>query len=259
MKKLKSFNLTSFLTVSATLFFGAYFSSDASAQRTFTANGVEFTMISVEGGSFDMGATREQKDADRDENPVHSVTLSSYYIGKTEVTQALWEAVMGENPSRFKGAELPVEQVSWEDCQIFIEKLNALTGENFRLPTEAEWEYAARGGKNSKGYRYSGSDKLDKVAWYTKNSGDKTHAVATKQANELGVHDMSGNVWEWCADKYGLYAKTSQTDPKGAASGACRVGRGCCWGGSAGLCRVAFRGSGKPDFRNQFLGLRLAL
>lgn len=259
MRKMKFLNLKSFLTMSAALFFSAYSSADADAQQTFTANGVEFTMISVEGGTFRMGATKEQKKADRDEKPVHSVTLSSFLIGKTEVTQALWEAVMGENPSRIKGAELPVEQVSWDDCQAFIEKLNALTGQKFRLPTEAEWEYAARGGKNSKGYRYAGSNDLGKVAWYKKNSGDKPHAVATRQANELGLYDMSGNVWEWCADLYGAYDKAPQSNPQGAASASCRVGRGSCFGGSAGPCRVTFRASGKPDFRNSYLGLRLAL
>ena len=157
----------------------------------------------------------DDSDADDDERPVHSVTLSSYSIGETEVTQALWTAVMGSNPSNFKGNNLPVEKVSWNDCQTFIRKLNDLTGENFRLPTEAEWEFAARGGNRSRGYKYSGSDNLGDVAWYTDNSGDKTHAVKSKSPNELGIYDMSGNVWERCSDIFGDYHDSPQTNPKG--------------------------------------------
>ena len=163
----------------------------------FTVNGVSFEMVRVEGGTFRMGATSEQEADDWDrEKPVHSVTLSSYYIGKTEVTQALWKAVMGSNPSYFKSDNQPVENVSWNDCHEFIRKLNALTGQNFRLPTEAEWEFACRGGNNSRGYKYSGSNNLGSVAWYDGNSGNKTHPVGTKAPNELGIYDMSGNVWE---------------------------------------------------------------
>lgn len=166
---------------------------------TLTVNGIKYNMVWVDGGTFRMGATSEQgsdadSDADSDEKPVHSVTLSSYYIGKTEVTQALWKAVMGSNPSYFEGDDLPVEQVSWDDCQEFIRKLNSLTGQNFRLPTEAEWEFACRGGNNSRGYKYSGSNYIDNVAWNWDNSGKKTHPVATKSPNELGIYDMSGNV-----------------------------------------------------------------
>lgn len=183
------------------------------AVRTYTVNGVSFDMVSVKGGTFTMGATSEQgSDADSDETPTHKVTLSDYMIGKTEVTQELWQAVMGSNPSNFKGNNLPVEQVSWDDCQEFIKKLNSLTGLNFRLPTEAEWEYAGRGGKKGKGYKYSGSNDIGSVAWYYENSGNsrlndnnweydklesnncRTHAVATKAPNELGLYDMSGNV-----------------------------------------------------------------
>ncbi|MDD6784574.1 MAG: formylglycine-generating enzyme family protein, partial [Prevotellaceae bacterium] len=189
----------------------------------------------------------------------HQVTLSSYYIGETEVTQALWAVVMGNNPSRFKGDNNPVEKVSWNDCQEFISKLNSLTGQKFRLPTEAEWEYAARGGNKSRGYQYSGSNNLDDVAWYYGNSGSKTHIVKTKQPNELGIYDMSGNVWEWCYDWKGDYSSGSQTNPKGPSTGSSRVGRGGCWGSGARGCRSANRGNGAPVYRNDDLGLRLVL
>lgn len=226
----------------------------------FTVNGVSFEMVRVEGGTFRMGATSEQEDeADSDEKPVHSVTLSSYYIGKTEVTQALWQAVMGSNPSNFKGADLPVECVSWNDCQEFIKKLNRLTGRNFRLPTEAEWEFACRGGNNSRGYKYSGSNDIDNVAWYWDNSGEKTHPVGTKAPNELGIYDMSGNVYEWCNDWYGNYTSYSQTNPTGPHSGSGRVYRGGCWSSYARYCRSSFRIDGSPTIRDSLLGLRLAL
>ena len=226
----------------------------------FTVRGVSFEMVRVEGGTFRMGATAEQEDeAWDDEMPVHSVTLSSYYIGKTEVTQALWQAVMGSNPSRSRGADLPVENVSWDDCQEFIRKLNALTGQNFRLPTEAEWEFACRGGNNSRGYKYSGSNYIDNVAWYDGNSGDKTHPVATKLPNELGIYDMSGNVWEWCSDWWGDYSSGAQTNPKGPYDGSYRVQRGGGWNISAGYCRSSFRYYFNPTYRIGDLGLRLAL
>ena len=225
-----------------------------------TVNGIKYNMVWVEGGTFRMGATSEQGgDAESDEKPVHSVTLSGYYIGKTEVTQALWKAVMGNNPSRFKGDNLPVEWVSWNDCQEFIRKLNALTGQHFRLPTEAEWEFACRGGNNSRGYKYSGSNNLGSVAWYDDNSGVKTHPVATRSPNELGIYDMSGNVWEWCADWYGDYSSGAQTNPKGPYGGSSRVGRGGSWGSGAWYCRSSFRFINGPSGRGDFLGLRLAL
>lgn len=216
-------------------------------------------MVWVDGGTFRMGATSEQGSEISDEKPVHSVTLSGYYIGKTEVTQALWQAVMGSNPSYFEGDDLPVEQVSWDDCQEFIRKLNSLTGQNFRLPTEAEWEFACRGGNNSRGYKYSGSNYIDNVAWYDGNSGDKTHPVATKSPNELGIYDMSGNVWEWCADWYGDYSSGRQTNPKGPYGGSGRVGRGGCWNDCAGFCRSSDRYYYSPSSRFNGLGLRLAL
>ena len=232
----------------------------ASQDRSFTVGGVTFKMIAVEGGTFTMGATSEQgSDAWDEEKPTHSVTLSSYSIGETEVTQALWQAVMGSNPSYFSGSNKPVEQVSWDDCQDFIRKLNALTGENFRLPTEAEWEYAARGGNKSRGYKYAGSNNIDNVAWYYDNSGSQTHNVATKSPNELGLYDMSGNVREWCQDRYGSYSSGSQTNPTGPTSGYFRVIRGGYWSAYARICRVSFRADFDPAYRDSGMGLRLAL
>ena len=227
--------------------------------QEFTVNGVSFQMVEVRGGTFTMGATSEQGDANDDEKPTHEVTLSDYYIGKTEVTQALWEAVMGNNPSYFQGKSLPVENISWNDCKTFIVKLNALTGKTFRMPTEAEWEYAARGGSKSRGYKYSGSGNIDEVAWHKDNSEEKTHEVGTKRPNELGLYDMSGNVWEWCNDWYGDYSSASQTNPKGPDSGANRIGRGGGWWYYARGCRCSIRGDFGPDYRNEFLGLRLCL
>ena len=228
--------------------------------KTFYANGVLFDMEEVRGGTFRMGATSEQgSEADSEEKPVHSVTLSGYYIGKTEVTQALWKAVMGSNPSYFKGDNLPVECVSWNDCQEFIRKLNALTGQNFRLPTEAEWEFACRGGNNSRGYKYSGSNYIDNVAWYDGNSGDKTHPVATKLPNELGIYDMSGNVSEWCSDWYEKYSSGVQTNPKGPYDGSHRVIRNVGLYNNARVCCSSTRYGYTPDRRVNDLGLRLAL
>ena len=233
----------------------------------FTANGVSFTMIPVEGGTFTMGATAEQgSDAGDNEYPTHSVTLSSYYMGETEVTQALWQAVMGSNPSYNTGdSQRPVEQVSWDDCQTFITKLNQqcagqLNGRQFRLPTEAEWEYAARGGNKSYGYKYSGSNTLGNVAWYTGTTNNSsTKPVGTKQANELGLYDMSGNVEEWCSDRYGDYSNSAQTDPTGPATGYLRVFRGGGWSDYARFCRVSGRNSGSTGSSYSFLGLRLSL
>ncbi len=225
-----------------------------------TVKGVAFNMVQVQGGTFTMGATAEQgSDADSDEKPAHRVTLSSYYIGETEVTQVLWQAVMGNNPSSFKGNNLPVETVSWNDCQDFIRKLNALTRKKFRLPTEAEWEFAARGGMQSRGYKYSGSNTIDNVAWYDSNSGNKTHSVKTKSPNELGIYDMSGNVWEWCSDWYGSYNSGSQTNPIGSSGGSYRVFRGGSWSIKPRYCRVSYRSYLDPTLRNYYLGLRLVL
>ena len=229
--------------------------------QTITVGGVSFKMIAVEGGTFLMGSPESDTEANDNEKPQHEVTLSNYYIGETEVTQELWEAVMGSNPSYFVGANLPVENVSWDDCQEFIGKLNAQTGKTFRLPTEAEWEYAARGGKKSKGYTYSGSNTIGDVAWYDDNSGGPTHEVGTKQANELGIYDMSGNVWEWCQDWYGetYYENSPSTNPLGPDLGMSRVHRGGSGWFDAWFCRVAIRDWRSPGHRSGSLGFRLAL
>ena len=227
-------------------------------KRQQIINRLVANMVYVEGGTFTMGATKEQrKDAYDWEKPTHQVTLKGFYICKYEVTQVEWKAVMGENPSYFKGDNLPVENVSWFDCQEFIRKLNELTGKNFRLPTEAEWEYAARGGRRSYGAKYAGDNDIDNVAWYGGNSNITTHPVGMKQANELGLYDMSGNVYEWCQDWYGDYSSASQTNPTGPGSGYGRVLRGGSWGSLAGYCRLACRCSGNPDNRDSNVGLRL--
>ena len=226
------------------------------SSETITVKGISFKMIKVEGGTFTMGATEEQGgDTSDSAKPTHQVTLSSYYIGETEVTQELWEAVMGSNPSHFKSARKPVETVSWDDCQTFITKLNSLTGKIFRLPTEAEWEFAARGGNNSLGYKYAGSNIIDDVAWYYDNSRNVgedspdygTHTIGNKAANELGLYDMSGNVWEWCQDWYGDYSAISERNPKGPSSGSYRVERGGSWGNDERLCRISSRSYDTPN------------
>jgi formylglycine-generating enzyme required for sulfatase activity len=220
----------------------------------------EIDMVYVQGGTFTMGCTSEQGSAcDSDEKPAHQVTLSSYYIGKYEVTQKQWQEITGNNPSYFKGDNLPVEQVSWEDVQDFIRQLNRKTGKNYRLPTEAEWEYAARGGSKSRSYKYSGSNTADEVAWYSNNSSKKTHPVGTKQSNELGIYDMSGNVWEWCNDRTGAYSSSSQTNPIGATSGSYYVLRGGGWFYIVKGARVSNRYELTPDYRRSGLGFRLAL
>lgn len=225
-----------------------------------TVSGVSFDMVYVKGGTFQMGATEDDEEAWDDEKPVHSVTLSGYYIGKHEVTQGLWKAVMGSNPSDFaKGDNYPVERVNWNDVQEFLTKLNQLTGKKYVLPTEAQWEYAARGGAKSKGYKYSGSNTIGDVAWYNDNSEQSTHSVGTKAPNELGIYDMTGNVWEWCGDWYDSYSDASQTNPTGPASGSYREYRGGAWLSHARFCRVSYRGYNAPDSRYGNLGFRVAL
>ena len=235
---------------------------------SFTVKGVSFKMVAVDGGTFQMGATSEQQNAYDYEKPVHSVTLGSYYIGETEVTQELWQAVMGSNPSDFTGnSQHPVEWVSWNDCQTFVDKLNDLlagqlpAGRRFRLPTEAEWEYAARGGNRSRGTQYSGSSSIGDVAWYDDNIGGTTHPVKGKSPNELGLYDMSGNVYEWCEDYYdsGYYSSSPSANPQGPSSGYNRVLRGGGWYSDAQCCRVANRNYNTPGSRDFDYGLRLAL
>ena len=230
--------------------------------ETFMVNDVTFIMVAVEGGTFTMGGFSGN------EIPAHQVTLSSFRIGQTEVTQELWEAVMGSNPSHFYGNnDRPVEWVSWNDCNRFIAKLNELTGMSFRFPTEAEWEFAARGGNKSQGYIYAGSNLIDDVAWYVTNAYEVgetsqaygTHRVASKSANELGLYDMSGNVWEFCQDYYGAYTSDTQTNPTGPSSGTSRVIRGGNWQTAADWCRVAWRGRATPSNSTNWTGLRLAL
>ena len=240
--------------------------NDNAPKITETVNGVTFEMVAVDGGTFTMGGTSEQGDDIYPERelPTHSVTLSSFVIGKHEVTQGLWMAVMGSYPGTAPsdtygiGDNYPVYNVSWDDVQTFITKLNELTGESYRLPTDAEWEYAARGGKQSMGYKYSGSNTVGDVAWYSENSGVKTNPVGTKQANELGIYDMSGNVWEWCADWYGAYTADAVSNPTGSTSGSFRVNRGGSWHLNARLVRVSVRNSSPPSNRNDYLGFRLA-
>lgn len=232
----------------------------ANMPEIITVNGVSFCMIGVQGGTFMMGSTSKHSDVgDDDAKLVHQVTLSDYYIGETAVTQELWQAVMGYNPSCFLGKLNPVENVSWDDCQKFIKKLNQLTGKQFRLPTEAEWEYAARGGKKSKGHMYAGSQVLDEVAWYRDNSNQHTHPVKQKLYNELHIYDMSGNVLEWCEDLYGKYYHGAQLNPKGATTGSKHVIRGGSWSSNENFCCISNRSHANPTFYSYSIGLRLVL
>ena len=264
-------------TIRATAANGSEVVADKSVTVTqYTPHAGESEMVFVQGGIFTMGCTSEQgSDCWNSETPTHQVTLSSYYIGKHQVTQVQWVAVMGSNPSYWKGDNLPVETVSWNDIvgtsgnsevingiryyeNGFIYKLNALTGKKYRLPTESEWEYAARGGNQSKGYKYSGSSNINDVAWYYSNSSSRTQNVGTKQANELGIHDMSGNVYEWCSDSYGSYTSTSKTNPTGPATGSYRVVRGGGWYDSAENVRVSGHSINASDGRSRIIGFRLA-
>ena len=234
--------------------------ASSTGNQTFTVNGVSFTMVAVKGSTFTMGATVEQgSNFNDDEYPTHQVTLSDYYIGETEVTQELWKAVMGSNPSNFSGTNLPVEKVSWDDCQTFIRKLNQLTGQTFRLPTEAEWEFAARGGGDTIDYKYAGDSIPNNVAWYVDNSAETTHIVAMKNPNQLGLYDMSGNVCEWCQDWYGMYEMSHQKNPQGPASGSYRVYRGGSWFFDSRYARVSQRNYHTSTFSHYNIGLRLAL
>lgn len=226
--------------------------------ETFTVNGTSFKMIHVDGGSYLMGATQYDLQAYANETPAHVVTLSPYCIGETEVTQELWTAVMGNNPSyNADNLQCPVENVSWLDCQSFVDKLNELTGRQFRLPTEAEWEFAARGGIESHGYKYAGSDSIDDVAWYY-DFDEQTHAVGGKAPNELGLYDMSGNVMEWCSDWHGHYKPGLQRNPTGPRNGEYRVCRGGFWESEPSHCTVSYRVPVSPEDHSSGLGFRLA-
>lgn len=237
---------------------------------TYTINGVSFKMIRVDGGTFQMGATSEQGISTEvtNEKPVHKVTLSTYYIGETEVTQGLWYAIMGQKPSSDKewrawglGSDYPAYYISWNLAQEFITKLNSVTGRKFRLPTEAEWEFAARGGTKTKGYKYAGSNKIDEVAWYQVNPAEQTHPVATKKANELGLYDMSGNVREWCSDwyDYSYYKNSTVSNPTGPSTGENRVMRGGSISNNEDECRVSRRDNRAPTSDTYPNGLRIAL
>ena len=238
--------------------------------RSFTVNGVSFKMVFVKGGSMYLGCTSGSGSCESDESPSHNVTLSDYYMGETEVTQALWKAVMGynNNPSNWQGDRLPVEKVTWTDCDEFVSRLNSLLaaqlpqGYRFALPSEAQWEYAARGGQKSSGSMYAGSGNVGFVAWYYDNSGSRTHEVKLKAPNELGLYDMSGNVWEWCEDWYSSswYSDNRNwTDPVNTYVGSNRVLRGGSWLSYASHCRVANRSNGSPSYRYNSSGFRLAL
>lgn len=226
-----------------------------------TGKPVEFNLLLVKAGMFKMGATEEQEGADDDERPVHWVRITKdFYMGETEVTQALWEFVMGENPSTFKDPNKPVEMVSWNDAQVFISKLNDLTKASFRLPTEAEWEYVARGGNKTQRTQYSGSADADEVGWYYANSQNTSHPVKGKKPNELGFYDMSGNVWELCADYKNKYPDGEVADPIGSKQEKNRVRRGGGWDSeSVGQLRIAFRRRVEPQMREKALGLRLVM
>jgi len=215
-------------------------------------------MVSVKGGTFMMGSS--DYTAYKWEKPAHRVSVGDFQISKYQVTQKQWEEVMGDNPSFFKYKDLPIENVSWHDVQQFIQKLNELTGKNYRLPTEAEWEFAARGGQYSKKFNFSGSNTIGEVAWYKNNSENLTHFVgAKKKSNELGLYDMSGNVWEWCNDWYGNYTTAAQNNPQGPVTGTTRVIRGGSWCHDARSCYVSYRTSADPDKKTNNIGFRLCL
>jgi len=228
------------------------FHQKAIPSATYTSKVVKIDMVFVKGDTFQMGSNDGNYD-----DTVHTVTVSDFYIGKYEVTQKQWIAIMGNNPSHFRGDNLPVENVSWNDVQKFLKKLN----QHYRLPTEAEWEYAARGGVKSRGYRYAGSNNIDKVAWYCNNSGNRTHPVGTKAPNELGLYDMSGNVWEWCSDWYdeNYYKKRQQNNPQDPSKGSHRVNHGGSWVDCVRGCRTSFRGINYPGGNYINLGFRLVL
>jgi len=218
----------------------------------------ESVMVMVESGTFTMGCSDNENPMHTVyERPVHEVTVNAFKIAKYQVTQKQWKAIMGDNPSYFKGDYLPVENVSWHDVQTFIGKLNEATGKKYRLPTEAEWEFAARGGNKSLGYKYCGNNELDLAGWYTFNSENMTHPIGEKTPNELGIYDMSGNVWEWCSDWASEYSNQPQTNPQGPETGTCKVVRGGSYGADYLKCRVSFRSAINPDESCNETGFRI--
>lgn len=236
--------------------------------ETIEVNGYKFNMVKVKGGTFTMGASSDMDDPDGDELPAHQVTVSDYSIGETEVTQGLWFAVMGVRPLTPDGDDHPMKEVSYDESVDFIAKLNKLTGRHFHLPTEAQWEFAARGGNDGRHTLYAGSNNIDEVAWYADNCWNMgrenpnfgNHAVGMKKPNELGIYDMSGNVWEWCYGSYERYDENPQTDPvlNEETHGSFRCNRGGSWDYIANSARVSNRRNRTRDFRNFNLGLRLA-
>lgn len=233
----------------------------SASRRNAVLKNIVDNMVYVEGGTFMMGATPEQGENTLEiEKPAHQITLSSFSIAKYEVTQEEWESVMGNNPSYYKSIYHPVENITWNDCQAFIRKLNDLTNRNFRLPTEAEWEFAARGGNRSNGYKYAGANTLDYVAWNDGNSNGTTHNVGLKSPNELGLYDMTGNVREWCQDGYeqNYYQLSPKNNPQGPPSGSFRMVRGASWIDAA-TCRISFRSYYSPDFSSAAIGFRLVM
>ena len=226
------------------------------AQGSNNRKSYEPEMVFVQGGTFQMGS----ESGVEDELPVHSVTLSDYYIGAYEVTQAQWREVMGGNRSAHSDCDqCPVEQVSWDDVQEYIELLNSMTGKLYRLPTEAQWEFAARGGREGKGYIYSGGNDLSKLGYYEENAEGETHIVGKKRPNELGIYDMSGNVWEWCSDRYGSYTSAPVSNPQGQSKGNYYVIRGGGWDIDAQGCRTSYRHRENPGYWNRSLGFRVVL
>ena len=245
-------------------------SGEVSQNITITQSGCEwfdsFEMVDIAAGTFYMGAQKDTSSgqnydtsAYQIESPVHEVSISAYSIGKFEVTQAQWIAAMGSNPSSIQGDNLPVENVTWEQVQEFISLLNEKSGLNYRLPTEAEWEFAAKGGNESNDFKYSGNSVLGACGWYYSNSEAKTHEVGNKEANELGIFDMSGNVREWCNDWFGYYDSSSADNPQGAPNGSVKVNRGGSWTTPAVNCRNTYRHTDNPSDAAQDLGFRLAL
>lgn len=231
-----------------------------SAAQEPARNVLDIPMVVVAGGTFEMGGIETYgEQCYPDEFPKHTVTVDDYYIGQFEVTQELYKFVMGYNPSHFVGDSLPVDNISWVDAKTFIHELNKMTGKQYRLPTEAEWEFAARGGRWSQDLNYSGSDDLNAVGWCDGNSGRRTHAVGTKAPNELDIYDMCGNVYEWCQDRYAIYKADPQTNPQGPDFGKARVMRGGSWRSEARNCRNTYRSSEDYEARILNCGLRLAM